>query len=145
MFESIYVIFFRILATRKYRFTQKKRYTYMQTQRETGMMTIGKICKADLPKIEWLEESLSFVTVYNAACIILQYTRGRTNSNRSQHACILYLPYQNPSSCITSKTTCLLIVCWIHFQFVSILYPGSGYFDVFLSSPTFIWHSVAIT
>ena len=36
------------LAT--YVYAKRYRYTQTHTQRETGVMTIGKICEADLPK-----------------------------------------------------------------------------------------------
>ena len=46
---SIWVIFFRIVATRQHTFTLNYIYTDLHTQRETGLKTTGKICKADLP------------------------------------------------------------------------------------------------
>ena len=50
MFESIQVIFFRILASWKHTFSQKDTHTltHTDTQRETRVITIDKICKADL-------------------------------------------------------------------------------------------------
>ena len=51
MFDSLYVIFFRILAIWEQTFAQKVRHT----QRETEVMTIGKICKTYLPKNDFLK------------------------------------------------------------------------------------------
>ena len=51
MFDSIFVIFFRILATQQHTFTQKCNtftHTCTHTARD-GVLTIVEICKADLP------------------------------------------------------------------------------------------------
>ena len=49
--------FLRILSTWEHTFTQKVHthtniHTHIDTQRETWVMTIGNICKVDLPKNE---------------------------------------------------------------------------------------------
>ena len=46
MFDYTDVYFFQILATWQHTFMHKD----IHTPRETGMMTIGKICKIDLSK-----------------------------------------------------------------------------------------------
>ena len=46
----IHMRFFIILATWKHAFTQKVSYTQLHTQLETGVITIGKMCKADFAK-----------------------------------------------------------------------------------------------
>ena len=50
MSASMYIIIFWILATWEHTSTQKIWHTHTHTQRETGVLTIGKICNADLYK-----------------------------------------------------------------------------------------------
>ena len=66
--------------------THKHTYTPTQTQRETGEMTVGEICKADLP-----ENRLYWIIPNYISMLLKSYASNYLKKQHSYHFVILFL------------------------------------------------------